>query len=238
MCFKQHVRSFGRKRFEVISLCGGGGLKLNICITLFVRHNWKIPRTSFLSLEYSNCEVIFCVSFDWFLTRWLTHRDGRYLNLVICSRRTLWETSFPRRDVKTIKMMVAKFFCILISAFQVKGFCSARKCEKISFNEQQDAYHDKELVGHVFHNSVTSNSQQCYLWCINDCRCLSINYKVKNDIKYCELNEGSHFTNKDSLKNITEAFTMYCGENTPLRYQTLLCNKVFEREWFSVFILV
>ena len=202
MCFKQHVRSFGRKRFEVISLCGGGGLKLNICITLFVRHNWKIPRTSFLSLEYSNCEVIFCVSFDWFLTRWLTHRDGRYLNLVICSRRTLWETSFPRRDVKTIKMMVAKFFCILISAFQVKGFCSARKCEKISFNEQQDAYHDKELVGHVFHNSVSSNSQQCYLKCINDCRCLSINYKVKNDIKYCELNEGSHFTNKDSLKNI------------------------------------
>nr|XP_058954633.1 uncharacterized protein LOC131781942 [Pocillopora verrucosa] len=99
-------------------------------------------------------------------------------------------------------MMVAKFFCILISAFQVKGFCSARKCEKISFNEQQDAYHDQELVGHVFHNSVSSNSQQCYLKCINDCRCLSINYKVKNDIKYCELNEGSHFTNKDSLKNI------------------------------------
>ena len=43
MCFKQHVHSFERKRFEVISLCGGGGLKLNICITLFVRHNWTHP---------------------------------------------------------------------------------------------------------------------------------------------------------------------------------------------------
>ena len=98
-------------------------------------------------------------------------------------------------------MMVAKFFCILISAFKVKGYCSTGKCEKISFNEQKDADHDKEFVGHVFHKSVTSNPQQCYLWCINDCRCLSINYKVKNDTKYCELNEGSHFTNNMSLIN-------------------------------------
>ena len=104
--------------------------------------------------------------------------------------------------MKTIEMMVAKFFCILISAFQVKGFCSTGKCEKISFDEQQDAEHDKELVGHVFHNSVTLNPQQCYLWCINNCRCLSINYKVKNNTKYCELNEGNHFTNWNSLKNI------------------------------------
>ena len=104
--------------------------------------------------------------------------------------------------MKTIKMMAAKFFCILLSAFQVRSYCSTRKCEKISFDEQQDASHDKELVGHVFHNSVTSSPQQCYLWCINDCRCLSINYKVKNDIKYCELNEGSHFTNNYYLKDI------------------------------------
>ena len=60
-----------------------------------------------------------------------------------------------KRGVKTIKMMVARFFWILISAFQVKGFCFTGKCEKISFVEQQKAEHDKELVGHVFHNSVT-----------------------------------------------------------------------------------
>ena len=28
-------------------------------------------------------------------------------------------------------------------------------------------------------------------------------------------------------KTSTETFTTYCGENTPLKYQTLLCNKVF-----------
>ena len=121
MCFKQHVRSFGRKRFEVISLCGGGGLKLNICITLFVRHNWKIPRTSFLSLEYSNCEVIFCDSFDWFLTRWLTHRDGRYLNLLICSRTILWETSFPQLGDENDKNNGCKVFLYTHFSFSSKG---------------------------------------------------------------------------------------------------------------------
>ena len=128
--------------------------------------------------------------------------------------------------------MVAKFFCILISAFQVKGFCSTGKCEKISFTEQQDAYHDQELVSHVFHNSVSSNSQQCYLKCINDCRCLSINYKVKNDIKYCELNEGSHFTNKNSLKNIYGSVYYLLQRE----YSTKVPNFTI-CEWFSVLIL-
>ena len=40
---KQHVHSFERKRFEVISLCVGGGLKKTICIMLLVRHNWTHP---------------------------------------------------------------------------------------------------------------------------------------------------------------------------------------------------
>ena len=44
----------------------------------------------------------------------------------------------------------------------------------------EDAMRDKDLVGHVFHNSVTSNPVQCHLWCIHDCRCLSFNHKEKN----------------------------------------------------------
>ena len=65
----------------------------------------------------------------------------------------------------------------------------------------QDALQDSEYVGHVFHNSVTLNPIQCYTRCIQDCRCLSINLKEKNAEKYCELNEGNHFTNKSSLKH-------------------------------------
>ena len=179
------------------------GSLANSCPAL-KRHNWTHPFYHLFLLVFRplNIYIVKLFSVTHSIGSWLTHRDGPYFNLAICSRMTLWETLFPRWGVKTIKMMVAKFFCIIISVFQVKGYCSTEKCEKISFVEQHHADRDKELVGHVFHNSVTSNSQQCYLWCINDCRCLSINYKVKNDIKYCELNEGSHFTNKDSLKNI------------------------------------
>ena len=98
-------------------------------------------------------------------------------------------------------MLDTKFVFLFISVWQVKWDCITGKCEKISFNKQQHAKQNQELVGHVSHNSVTSNPAQCYLWCINDCRCLSINYKVKNETKYCELNEGNHFTGKNSLVN-------------------------------------
>ena len=98
-------------------------------------------------------------------------------------------------------MLDTKFVFLFISVWQVKWDCITGKCEKISFNKQQHAKQNQELVGHVSHNSVTSNPAQCYLWCINDCRCLSINYKVKNETKYCELNEGNHFTEKNSFVN-------------------------------------
>ncbi|PFX34670.1 hypothetical protein AWC38_SpisGene506 [Stylophora pistillata] len=96
-------------------------------------------------------------------------------------------------------MLGAKFFSMLISALQVSGYCPNGKCERISLNVYEDADQDKELVGPVFHTSVTSNPAQCHSQCINDCRCLSINYKVKDDTKYCELNEGSHLIDKNSL---------------------------------------
>ena len=105
-------------------------------------------------------------------------------------------------------LMFLSVISFLMSVLQVKCNCLTGKCEKISFDVHQDADRDEELEGHVFHNSVTSNTAQCYLWCTNDCRCLSINYKIKNETKYCELNEGSHFTDKNSLTN-TSGSTYY-----------------------------
>ncbi|PFX34675.1 uncharacterized protein LOC111324171 [Stylophora pistillata] len=95
-------------------------------------------------------------------------------------------------------MLGAKFFSILITALQVRGDCATGKCERIPLNVYEDGDQDKELVGHVFHTSVTSSLVRCYSQCTNNCRCLSINYKVKDDIKYCELNEGSHLIHNNS----------------------------------------
>ena len=89
----------------------------------------------------------------------------------------------------------------LLFFLEVKGDCPSETCQKISLNVHQDSEQDREFAGHVFHNSITLNPVQCYMWCIRDCRCLSINYKEnpQNDTKYCELNEGNHFISKSSL---------------------------------------
>ncbi|KAJ7363613.1 hypothetical protein OS493_009775 [Desmophyllum pertusum] len=98
-------------------------------------------------------------------------------------------------------MIFAKFVSLLVTFLQVKGDCLTGNCEKISLNVHRDAVLDSEFVDHVFHNSVTSSPVQCFNWCTQDCRCLSLNYKENNEGKYCELNEGNHFTNKSSLKH-------------------------------------
>ena len=74
MCFKQRVRSFGRKKFEVISLCVGDGTKQNICILLSVRNNWThqfyhLFLSIFRALNIRIVKLFSCDSFDWFLTR-------------------------------------------------------------------------------------------------------------------------------------------------------------------------
>ncbi|KAL9968534.1 hypothetical protein ACROYT_G020641 [Oculina patagonica] len=98
-------------------------------------------------------------------------------------------------------MFALKLLLFLVTILQVKGDCPTGSCEKISLDVHRDAVQHSEFVGHVFHNSVTLNPVQCYTWCIQDCRCLSINYKENNEEKYCELNEGNQFTNESSLKD-------------------------------------
>ena len=108
---------------------------------------------------------------------------------------------FP--DGALTNMFAEKILPFLVAFLQVKGQCLTGSCEKISLDVHRDAVQDSEFVGHVFHSCVTLNPIQCYTWCIQDCRCLSFNYKKNNEEKYCELNEANHFTNNGSLKNST-----------------------------------
>ena len=97
-------------------------------------------------------------------------------------------------------ILLAKFIAFFVTFFQVDGDCLAGSCQKISLDIHRDAVQDSEFVGQVFYNSAKINPIQCYSRCIQDCRCLSINYKEKGDREYCELNEGNHFTNESSLR--------------------------------------
>ena len=98
-------------------------------------------------------------------------------------------------------MFTAKLIPFLATLLRIKGDCLTGNCQKISLDVYQDAVQDSEFVGHVFHNSTTVSPIQCHTWCIQDCRCLSFNFKENNAEKYCELNEGNHFASKSSLRH-------------------------------------
>ncbi|KAJ7394731.1 hypothetical protein OS493_000557 [Desmophyllum pertusum] len=103
-------------------------------------------------------------------------------------------------------MIVAKFlinFLINVQPLwkfiEAKAHCHKGSCQKYTLVVYRDGELDSAFVDHVFRNSVTSSPVQCFNWCTDNCRCLSFNYKENHEGKYCELNEGSHFTNKSSL---------------------------------------
>jgi len=124
-----------------------------------------------------------------------------------------------------LSMIFAVGFLFLVAILEVKGDCVGGNCQKISLDVYQDAVQDSEFVCHVFHNSVTLNPIQCYMKCIQDCRCLSLNYKETNDQKYCELNEGNHFTNKSSLKHSpgSRYYILRRDYSTKVMEKSLLC---------------
>ena len=84
----------------------------------------------------------------------------------------------------------------------VKSNCGDGYCQKYALNLKEDAFENSEFVGHVFHKSFTVNPIDCYVLCVENCRCLSFNYKESDpEGKFCELNDESQFTaNSSSLK--------------------------------------
>ena len=105
-------------------------------------------------------------------------------------------------------MTMEKFFMIsflhlgiFVEIVKAGDHCREGKCQTYALDIYGDAVENSELVGHVFHKSATINPIHCHSLCVDDCRCLSFNYKENNERKVCELNEGSHFTNQSSLKH-------------------------------------
>ena len=99
-------------------------------------------------------------------------------------------------------MDIARLLTISLLHFgfvKANDHCRKGKCQTYSLDIYGDAMENSELVSHVFHKSAIINLIQCFTWCVDDCRCLSFNYKENKEGKVYELNEGSHFTNQSSL---------------------------------------
>ena len=88
---------------------------------------------------------------------------------------------------------------VFLKLVTANDHCKEGKCQTYALDIYGDAVENSEFVDHVFHKSPTINPIHCHSSCVDDCRCLSFNYKENNEEKVCELNEGSHFINQSSL---------------------------------------
>ena len=129
----------------------------------------------------------------------LVYTPNNFKNTVQLLRKEL-------QSLSTLSKMPVRCFLMFSLLFKVPFFvdadCSKGNCQTYALDFYGDAVENSELVGHVFHQSSTVNTiPHCHSRCVDDCRCLSFNYKENHGGKVCELNSRSHFTNPNSLKH-------------------------------------
>ena len=108
---------------------------------------------------------------------------------------------FKDMNVAGIPMIFLLQFVVLLKLVTANDHCKEGKCHTYALDIYGDAAENSEFVDHVFHKSPTINPIHCHSLCVDECRCLSFNYKDNNEEKVCELNEGSHFINQSFLKH-------------------------------------
>ena len=78
-------------------------------------------------------------------------------------------------------------------------------CEQIDLPATKDQVRfqrDSSLEGHVLVEHTTPNSFSCFLKCIDNCQCLSFNFKSDDgsNVANRQLNEAASYTNPESIK--------------------------------------
>lgn len=139
--------------------------------------------------------------------------------------------------VRFVIIPLLLFLFFLTPFIKADDHCQEGKCQTYALDIYGDAIEDSDLVGHVIHVCTTINPILCFTWCVDDCRCLSFNYKEKNEGNICELNEGSHFTNQSSLKNSPRS--RYYNLRREISRQVFICNDTTDSvQWLIWFVLV
>ena len=100
---------------------------------------------------------------------------------------------------KQRKMLVMIFFYVASTAAQCTEDDS---CEEIRFPKDDTRVKQNSILeGHLLSESTSSNHHSCFIRCVNNCQCLSLNFKNDNGLDpNCQLNEAASYTNPDSIK--------------------------------------
>ena len=94
----------------------------------------------------------------------------------------------------------------LLFVASVSAQCTEENnCEQIDLPSTKDQIcfqQDSSLEGHVLAEHTSLNSFACFLKCVDNCQCLSFNFKSDDgsNAANCQLNEAASYSNPESIK--------------------------------------
>ena len=98
--------------------------------------------------------------------------------------------------------MIALFLFLVAS---VSAHCTEEgKCEQFNFpntNDETRLRQNSRLRGHVLAEHTSPSSFDCFLRCVDNCQCLSFNYKTNDgsNATNCQLNGAATYTNPEAI---------------------------------------
>ena len=128
------------------------------------------------------------------------HPSAKLIEMIV-----VWHSwqALVSEEMTAVRLLIflSLYFGLFLKLFKANDQCREGKCQTYSLDIYGDAVKNFELVGHVFHQFATRNPIHCHSLCVDDCRCLSFNYKENNGRNVCDLNEASHYTDPSSIKH-------------------------------------
>ena len=128
------------------------------------------------------------------------HPSAKLIEMIV-----VWHSwkALVSEEMTVVRLLIflSLYFGLFLKLFKANDQCREGKCQTYSLDIYGDAVENFELIGHVFHQFASKNPIHCHSLCVDDCRCLSFNYKENNERNVCDLNEASHFTDPSSIKH-------------------------------------
>lgn len=91
-------------------------------------------------------------------------------------------------------------FILLLSILRQEFVSADNICRTFSFHIRQNLVADHALEGHVFKVATVTTIPECHIVCINDCRCVSMNYEHKTAQGNCQMNDANRYMKPAALR--------------------------------------
>ncbi|KAL9962182.1 hypothetical protein ACROYT_G031263 [Oculina patagonica] len=108
-----------------------------------------------------------------------------------------WEEEFTKQEMFSLASLI---ILLKITSIVRCATCGGH-CQHFKFVIDQDVVHDSALEGHVIRRVTAKSAAQCYMECIDECLCVSINYFQNTVEGNCELNDVNKEMKPDALKH-------------------------------------